>query len=129
MTQAAPAALRLVCVSPVHRPPRPPFGLADWTPDATAVAVLLDATEADLEDAPSVAAQLPLATTLPPGTRVFVLGEATRTRAGLGRWLGPGTAGVARAPRCAALLARGYRDIAALVDDKTGADLVVGVSD
>jgi hypothetical protein len=57
-----------------------------------------------------------------------VLGAATRARAGLGRWLGPGTVSVARAPRCSALLARGYALLGALVDAASGADLVYGIS-
>jgi hypothetical protein len=128
---AAPEALRLVCAGPARRPPRPPFGLAGWSDSAGAVAVLLDATDKDLAEAPAIAAQIPLASTLPPGTAVFVLGTATRARRGLGRllgWVGPAAVPVARAARCGALVARGYTGIGALVDAASGADLVYAVS-
>ncbi len=128
MRPPAPTALRLVCAAPVVRPPRPLFGLAAWAPQADGLAVLLDATEADLDDPAAVARQVPPAATLSPGTPVFVLGAATRTRSGLGRWLGPATVAVPRAARCAALLARGYTSIGALVDEKSGADLAYGLS-
>jgi hypothetical protein len=72
-----------------------------------------------------VAPQVPAASTLAPGTRVFVLGQAMRQRRGIGRWLGPGAQAVTRAVRCAALVARGYASVSALTD-ASGADLVYG---
>ena len=125
MTTKAPEALRLVCAAPVARPPRPPFKLAGWSTDARSVAVLLDATGVDVGDAGAVAPQVPEASTLAPGTRVFVLGHAMRLRRGIVRWLGPGAQPVARAVRCAALVARGYTGVGALTD-ANGADLVYG---
>jgi hypothetical protein len=123
-----PASLRLVCTGAVSRPPRPPFGLSSWSDDGEAIAVLLDATDDDPTQAPAMARQIPQAATLPPGTRVFVLGTATRARRGLVRWVGPGAIPVARATRCAALVARGYTGVGALVDAASGADLVYAVS-
>jgi hypothetical protein len=119
-----------VCATTLSRPPRPPFGLRAWSDDALAIAVLLDATDADVEQAPAIARQIPEAATLPPGTAVFVLGTATRARGGLGglvRWLGPRAVPVERATRCAALVARGYTRVGALVDATSGADLVYAV--
>jgi hypothetical protein len=128
MRHPTPSGLRLVCASSLDRPPPAPFGLPSWSADAPAIAVLLDATDADLTEAPAVARQVPDAATLPPGTHVFVLGAAVRPRAGLLRWFGGGTVAVGRPPRCAALLARGYTAVGAFVDDKSGADLVYAVS-
>ncbi len=79
-----------------------------------------------LAEARAIAPQLPAASSLPPGALVFVLGGAMRTRRGLRRLLGRGTVPVARAPRCAALVARGYTDVGALLDARSGADLVYG---
>jgi hypothetical protein len=121
----APEALRLVCASPVARPPRPPFKLPGWSTEAPALAVLLDATNADVGDPAAVAPQVPAASTLAPGTRVFVLGHAMRLRRGIGRWLGSGARPVTRALRCATLVARGYTGVGALTD-AGGADLVYG---
>jgi hypothetical protein len=121
----APEALRLVCAAPVARPPRPPFKLTGWSTEAPALAVLLDATNADVGEAAAVAPQVPAASTVAPGTRVFVLGHAMRLRRGIGRWLGRGAEPVTRAVRCAALVARGYTGVGALTDE-SGADLVYG---
>jgi hypothetical protein len=121
----APDALRLVCAAPVVRPPRPPFKLAGWSTEAPALAVLLDATVANVGEAGEIAPQVPEASTLAPGTRVYVLGQAMRLRRGIGRWLGPAAPPVARAVRCAALVARGYTGVGALTD-ASGADLVYG---
>jgi hypothetical protein len=104
--------------------PRPPFGLATWTPEADSAAILLDATNADLEDPAAVARQLPDATSLPVSSQVFVLGAAARTVGWPRRWFRPKWVVVRRAPRCAALLARGYVGIGAIVDRDSGADLV-----
>jgi hypothetical protein len=105
------------------RLPRPPFGLPAWTPTADAVAVSIDMRGAD--GSPSaVAAQVPLASALPPGTPVVVLGVAAR---GASIWtrFARGVS-VPRAARCGALLARGYVDIGAGTDDVSGADLAWG---
>jgi hypothetical protein len=126
-----PSSLRLQCAGALRRPPRPPFGLPGWSDDAPAVAVLLDATSADVNQATAIAPQIPQAAALPPGTSVFVLGTATSARRGFGRllrWLGPGAAPVGRAARCAALVARGYTGVGALIDAASGADLVYAVS-
>jgi hypothetical protein len=106
------------------RPPKPPFGLPAWTPTADAVAVSLDMRGAGGGSPSAVAAQVPLASALPPGTPVVVLGLAARggsiwTRFARG-------VSVPRAARCGALLARGYVDIGAGTDDVSGADLAWG---
>jgi hypothetical protein len=81
------------------------------------VALLLDASRgSDARTVAGVAAQLPGASSLPGGTRVFVLGAAASS--GPFAWL-PFTRGVpvTKASRCSALLARGYVDIGAGTDD------------
>jgi hypothetical protein len=88
-------------------------------PPGDAVAIRLDATDADVEDPRSFAAQVPHASTLRAGSAVRVLAVATRRRA-LGRWLGDGHAKVARAARCTALLARGYVGITAAGEEVWG---------
>jgi hypothetical protein len=97
-----------------QRPPRrPPEG---------AVPVRLDATTADLESPAAVAAQVPHADTLAPGTAVVVGAVAVKKRGTLGRLIGDGHVKVSRSVRCTALLARGYLGIT------TGGDDVWGVS-
>jgi hypothetical protein len=93
------------------RPPRPPFGLPGWSPDGAAVAVLLDASGADLEDLAAVAEQIPAAAALPAGTQVVVLGTAAATGGLWRRLLGRRGEPVARPVRCSALVARGYVDV------------------
>jgi hypothetical protein len=115
--------LRLVTGVPPGQVPPPPFGLTKWSTDGDAVAVLLHACREDTDDPAQVAAQIPHATELPPGTRVFVLGRAVRS-GGMLRWLGMRTTPVRRAPRCTALVARGYISVGASVD----ADLAWGVA-
>ena len=88
-------------------------------PPADAVAVRLDATDADPTDVRALAPQIPHATTLRPGSAVRVPGVATKRRA-LGRWLGDGHTKVPRAARCTALLVRGYVGIVAAGDDAWG---------
>jgi hypothetical protein len=106
--------------------PRPPFGLSAWTPDAEAAALLLDLRGADAHSAAAVAGQVPLASDLSPGAPLFVLGTAA---VGDSIWqMFARGAAVPRAIRCGALLARGYVDIGAGVDEATGADLVWGSS-
>jgi hypothetical protein len=107
----------------LRSPPKPPLGLQAWSPTADAIAVLLDAAaDRDPRTIAGVAAQLPLASTLPSGTAVFVLGKAAAARPFwhlLARRLP-----IPRAARCTGLLARGYVDIGA--DDVDGDDLAWG---
>ena len=129
MKPPAPSALRLVCQSGILKPPRPPFGLPGWSPDAADVCVLLDGTDVDLTEASAIARQLPAAASLGRRTYVFVMGTALRTRRGLGRWLGPAAVPVGRAERCAALLARGYTSIGATAPGSADVDVVFGLSE
>jgi hypothetical protein len=126
MTPPRPTALRLVTRAPDARLPAPPLGLRSWSPDADAVAVLLDGADFEIDDPAAVAAQIPRATDLPIATLVFVLGAATRGR-GVIRWLDR-TLRVPRAARCTALVARGYVSVAAGTDEASGADLAWGLS-
>ncbi|MBV9949998.1 MAG: hypothetical protein JOZ69_24365 [Myxococcales bacterium] len=126
MKLPAVAGLRLVTRA-AGRPPRPPLGVAQWSADAPALAVLLESSGADLDDPAQVAAQLPEPNELPPGTPVFVLGVA-RSGPQLLRRLGLGTTAVGRAPRCTALVGRGYVGVAAGADEAGGADLAWGFS-
>ncbi len=77
------------------------------------VTVQLDATAADVGVPAAVAGQIPLASTLAPGTRVVVRASATRRGGVLGRLLGPRREPVPRSTACTALLVRGYVDIGA----------------
>jgi hypothetical protein len=106
--------------------PRPPFGLRSWEPSAAATAILLDVRGRSTCTAADVAGQLPLASTLPPGTPVVVLGAAANDSP-LWRLFARGFP-VSRAARCSALIARGYVDVGAGVDVATGADLAWGTS-
>jgi hypothetical protein len=106
------------------RTPKPPFGLRGWTPSADAAAVLLDARAGDLRSAWDVAQQVPLASTLPAGAPLIVLGTAAPS-ASVWRWLVRDVA-ISRAARCSALLARGYVDIGAGTDEVTGAEFAWG---
>ena len=128
MKSPRPSALRLLVGSESRstKAPRPPLGLASWTPAAPGAAVLLDVQGADAHSVAAVAAQVPRAAETPPGAPVFVLGVAA---AGGSIWqVFARGATVPRAVRCGALLARGYVDIGAGVDEATGADLVWGSS-
>jgi hypothetical protein len=87
---------------------------------------MLDATNDDLSDAAAVARQLPDPGSLPGHATVFVLGAAQRAVGWPRRWFGLPRVPVDRATRCAALLARGYVGIGALVDAASRADLVYG---
>jgi hypothetical protein len=93
--------------------PPPPFGIAAWDPEASAMAVWLDATGSDLAAVGDVAGQIADARSLPPRTAVVVLGTAARRPSGWRRILGAQRVPVAREVRCAALLVRGYVDIGA----------------
>jgi hypothetical protein len=117
-------ALRLMArAGPLRSPPKPPLGLEGWSPTAEAIAVLLDAAaDRDPRTIAGVAAQLPLASTLPSGTPVFVLGKATAARP---FWhLLARRIPIPLASRCTALLVRGYVDIGA--DEVDGDDLAWG---
>jgi len=123
-----PAALRLV--TRAERLPRAslPFRLASWTPDAPGIAVWLETAGEDLDDA-AIAAQLPPARDLAPATPVFVLGTAVRAHPA--RWfpsLRCSAVRIERAPRCGALLMRGYVRLGAGLDEASSADLVWGFS-
>jgi len=82
-------------------------------PDRDPITVRLDTTEADVNEPGAVAAQIPLASTVLPGTRVVVLATATRRGGVLRRLLGPRREPVPRSTGCTALLARGYVRIGA----------------
>ena len=92
------------------------------------MAVLLDANDADLDEASAVVEQIPRADTLPPGTPVLVLGTAARAGSWWRRLLGGRRVLVARAPRCGALVARGYVDVGASADAASGDDITWGWS-
>ena len=111
MTPPQAGALRLVARTQGARIPKPPLGLAAWSPTADAIAVLLDAGAPSVA---SVAAQLPPSTSLPSGTPVFVLGKAA-VKPSFWR-LFAGDVAMPRAARCTALLSRGYVDIGADAD-------------
>jgi hypothetical protein len=120
-----PSGLRLETRARSVRP-RPPFGLEDWSDDAAAIAVALDAETCDIEDPVAVAAGIPEASSLEPGTRVYVLGAASRGAGILARLRG--SLPVSRVTRCTALLVRGYVEIGAGVDEVSGADLAWGMA-
>jgi len=103
------------------------LGLPSFDEAAAAIAVLVDATGIDEEDAGAFAAQIPAAAELPPATPVFVLEAATRGRGAL-RWLGARKVSLLRAARCTALVARGYVDVGATADPAGSGDLVWGFS-
>jgi hypothetical protein len=124
-----PPALRLVTRAPRVPARAIPFGLRAWSSEAQAIAIWLEATGDDLDHV-AVAAQIPPSGSLAPATPVFVLGSATRALSHTSwfRWLRSGAVTVGRAPRCGALLMRGYVGLAAGVDETSGADLVWGFS-
>ena len=126
MTPPRPTALRLIGRASPSRWPVPPMGLGTWDASAQAVAILLDATSIDVDDPAQVAGQIPAAAELPPATPIFVLGVAAGRRAVL-RLL-ERRVPVTRAARCTALLARGYVDIGAGLDEASRADLAWGFS-
>jgi hypothetical protein len=123
-----PPALRLVTSARGARLPRPPFGLAGFSDDpSAAVAVLLEggAGKEVTGGVDAVAAQLPPASDLEPGTLLVVLGEAATSRGRLGRLLASPPR-YARTSLCGALLAQGYARIGAGTDPSTGHDLAWG---
>jgi hypothetical protein len=77
------------------------------------VTVHLDAATADLDEPAAVAAQIPMASPLSPGTKVLVLPTAKRQGGVLRRLLGPRREAVPRSTACTALLTRGYVAIGA----------------
>ena len=81
--------------------------------EAEGIVVRIDASTADLEEASSLAPQIPLASTLAPGTRVSVEAIALRKGGALRRILGDKKVAVPKDARCTALLVRGYVEIAA----------------
>ncbi|HEY4013679.1 MAG TPA: hypothetical protein VGM06_10090 [Polyangiaceae bacterium] len=127
MTPPQPVALRLWTRAPAAPRLRPPCGLSAFSDAATAIAVLVDATGVDEEDAGAFADQIPAAIELEPGTPVFVLDTALRGRGAL-RWLGARKVTLARAARCTALVARGYVGVGAIADPAGSGDLVWGFS-
>ncbi len=119
--------MRLITTAPVRKPPRPPFGLPEWSAEAQAAAVLLDADGLDGDDdVRSVAGQIPGASTLPAGTVVVVLGGAARGGRFLSHLFGGSTVPVSRAARCAALIARGYVAVGAAIDEATKIEIAWG---
>jgi hypothetical protein len=76
------------------------------------LSVQLDASTADVEEPSSIAPQIPLADSLPPGTRVSVLPAAKRDAGVIRRLLQGRTQPVPKHARCTALLVRGYVGIA-----------------
>jgi hypothetical protein len=113
VTPPRPGALRLHTRAEGAKPPRPPLGLAAWSPTADAIAVLLDAGD-DATAIAGIVAQLPDGASLPPGTPVLVLAKAADLRPFWRVFARDVT--IPRAARCSALLARGYVDIGADVD-------------
>jgi hypothetical protein len=91
--------------------PAPPLGIRAWDPDASAMAVWLDATKSGLATVAEVAEQIPDAQGLPERTPIVVLGTAVRAPSGWRRLLGAPRVPVAHELRCSALLVRGYVDI------------------
>jgi hypothetical protein len=127
MTPPRPAAFRLWTRAPAASRPRAPFGLPSFTDAATAIAVFVDATGIDEEDAGAFAEQIPAAVQLEPGTPVFILDAAVRGRGAL-RWLGARKVQLPRTSRCTALVARGYVGVGAAADPSGRGDLVWGFS-
>jgi hypothetical protein len=125
MKPPLPPALRLTTRAEDAKPPRPPFGLRAWSPSASAVGISLDLRGDDAHSTALAAAQVPRAFELPVGTQVIVLGVAARGGS-VWQWFSRSVA-IPRAVRCGALLARGYVDIGAGIDEITGADLAWGI--
>jgi len=123
-----PATLRLATAGPGSQPPRPPFGVREWSAEGEAIGVLLDAGRGDRLDLRQVIDQVPSASSLPSRTPMVVLDAAVRRAGALRRLFGGGTVRVARATRCTALIARGYVDVGGGIDEPTGSDLAWGWS-
>ena len=121
-----PRAFRLVGPGAAAAAGRLPSPLgAPFADDGDAVAVVLD--EAHAADVPTVARALPAPADLEPGVLVVVLplasapSLASRLFAALGRGKT-----VPRVLRSSALLARGYVELGACVDDASRLDLAWG---
>jgi len=121
-----PTALRLVSRTEGAKT-KPPLGVSSWTDDPNAAVALLLARSAGAVGmtVEEVARQLPLPTTLAPGTLVLVLGVLAPNRSGIGRWLEP-TIRIPRYLRGSALLAAGYARLGGGTDPLGGGDLAWG---
>jgi|HubBroStandDraft_1064217.scaffolds.fasta_scaffold65154_2 hypothetical protein len=117
--------MRLLTTARTRKPPRPPLGLLGWTPDAPAAAILLDAAALIGDELTAIARQLPPATTMAAGAPIVVFGVAAGGGGFWGRMLGSGLH-VSRATRCGALVARGYVDVGAGLDNVTKMDIAWG---
>jgi hypothetical protein len=131
----APASIALVRASArAGRAPRIPFGLRSFEAPGTACEAVLVVVEVDTAwpasgygDTARIAAQVPHARDVAPGTLVVVAEEADGGDAGLlGRILKSRRTHVARAVRCSALLARGYTRLGGGEDPKSRTDLAWG---
>ena len=120
-----PAAVQLITRARNTLAPKPPFGLATWSTEADAIAVLLEGNPM-ADDPATIASQIPHAKERPPGTVVFVFAVAARNRNPLRRWLSPWAVSVSRAARCTALLARGYAALGVGADPASGIDVAWG---
>jgi hypothetical protein len=129
-----PSQLRLVSnARAASAAPKPPLGLRVWSPQASGAAIVLDPGKerpenGELDDVVATLAQIPEASTLPPGTPVVVFGEAADHRPLWRKLLAARPTRVSRAARCGALIAQGYVDVGAGIDEETGADLAWGKS-
>jgi hypothetical protein len=121
-----PDAIRLLTRARAGKPPKPPLGLRAWSPEAAAIALLLDARTGDPRGVHEVVAQVPQASTLAPGTILIVLGTAANERP-FWRLFARGVE-VPRAVRCSALVARGYVDVGGGRDESSGGDLAWGAA-
>ena len=126
MTPPHPRGLRLLTSLTRAPVPNPPFGLRSWDPQASDVALLLDATGSDLNTVEALLPQVPMASTLPSGALLVIFGAAARGGPIWRRLLWGRAAPVARALRCTAMLARGYVDIGAGPDERGSASLAWG---
>jgi hypothetical protein len=75
------------------------------------VRVRLNAADLDLEDAATVAVQIPRASSVAPGTRIVVFATARREGGILRRLLGTRSIPVPLSSLCTALLVQGYVEI------------------
>ncbi len=124
----SPTALRLVRTGGGPSSAAPPFGLKGWSDadDADVALLLARPRNPDVPTLAEIAAQVPLATTLRPGTLLVVLGDFEAGTGLLGRLLG-GNAKAPRVLRCTALLAQGYTRLGAATDPSSRQELTWGV--
>jgi hypothetical protein len=111
--------------------PPPPLGLAAFSEAASAPAVAIELAplreaRTERERAMQIAAELPSQSSLPAGTLVVVLGDASPSGGFVKRLLKRDREPVSRAARATALLARGFTEIGAAHDEASGHDLVWG---